>query len=444
VLSNGRIKPSWDFAEGVTISDSSGSFSVCVENLIAGVHSVQGVDTIGTIEQAPAQQHPLGDAASNIWFTDPPYYNAIPYADLSDMFFVWYKRIFQDSRAPKDRWDTSNTLTPKQFEVVQDESRIVDGKPKDKDFFKTEMAKAFAEGRRVLRDGGRGCVVFAHKSTEGWEALLEGMISGGWVITGSWPIATEQAHRLRARESAALGTSVHLVCRPRDETPTVGDWAHVLRTLPVRVGEWMERLSNEGVRGADLVFACIGPALEIYSQYTRVETPDGRPIELPEYLEKIWETVGRKALERVLGSADTRVRKVGAPSLEEDARLTALFLWTLQSTEAEDATEPEEDDAEAEESDEESEGLSKGGYTLIHDVVRRFAQPLGIHLDSWEGRVIEIDKGVVRLLCLAERAERLFGTEGADAVADQIENSAASSGQLTLFPEDTRPLPPPR
>ncbi len=81
------------------------------------------------------------------------------------------------------------------------------------------MAQAFAEGRRVLREDGIASVVFAHKTTEGWEALLSGLIQGGWTITGSWPIATEMGSRLRARDSAALATSVHLICRPRPKTP---------------------------------------------------------------------------------------------------------------------------------------------------------------------------------------------------------------------------------
>ena len=109
------------------------------------------------------------------------------------------------------------------------------------------MREAFAEGRRVLREDGVGSVVFAHKTTEGWEALLSGMIRGQWTITASWPIATEMGSRLRARESAALATSVHLVCRPRPEGAPIGDWAEVLRELPSRVGDWMERLQSEGV-----------------------------------------------------------------------------------------------------------------------------------------------------------------------------------------------------
>jgi hypothetical protein len=108
-------------------------------------------------------------------------------------------------------------------------------------------------------------VVFAHKTTEGWEALLNGMIKGGWVITGSWPVATEMASRLRARESAALATSVHLICRPRAEDAETGDWGDVLRELPNRIGNWIEQLSAEGAyRGPDflrLANAFSGPCI---------------------------------------------------------------------------------------------------------------------------------------------------------------------------------------
>ena len=158
------------------------------------------------------------------------------------------------------------------------------------------------------------------------------MIRGGWTITGSWPIATEMGSRLHARDSASLATSIHLICRPRPEDAPIGEWADVLRELPDRVGDWMQRLEGEGVRGADLVFACIGPALEIYSRYRRVETPDGHEVTLPEYLERVWEVVGREALKQVLGTAEAQARNGAAGALEEDARLTALFLWTMQST----------------------------------------------------------------------------------------------------------------
>jgi hypothetical protein len=326
------------------------------------------------------------------------------------------------------------------------------------------MARAFAEGRRVLREDGVASVVFAHKTTEGWEALLNGLIRGGWTITGSWPIATERYSRLRARESAALATSVHLVCRPRPEDAPVGDWGEVLRELPKRVGQWMERLQSEGIRGADLVFACIGPALEIFSRYSKVETADGREVKLPEFLEKVWEVVGRTALEQVLGtgthrggaesaekesgkkhsasSASLRLNGAGG-AVEEDARLTALFLWTLQSTNGGEAHRGDAESAEEEEVENEDEEDSassasprcNSGFSLPFDVVRRFAQPLGIDLPKWEGRIIETKKGVVRLMAVSERAKQLFGEDGADAVADWIMEDPRKNLQQVLFPQ---------
>jgi len=445
VLTTGRIKPFWDFAEGVPISGSSGGLHVSIEKLVGGILSASVGRVPGTVVVAPAQQSPLASESADVWFTDPPYYDAIAYADLSDFFFVWLKRALPNHPLLRDPFNSENVLTPKISEAVQDESRTVEGRQKNQEWFEETMAKAFGEGRRVLRDDGVASVVFAHKTTEGWEALLSGMIHGGWTITGSWPIATEMTTRLRARDSAALATSVHLVCRPRPDDSLIGDWTDVYRKLPVRVSEWMERLQSEGIRGADLVFACIGPALEIYSRYARVVDAEDRDIPLGGnpvatepyqrgYLAYVWETVGRAALHQILGEDD------GSAGLEEDSRLVALFLWTLQSTDgansaANDEHEPEEDDSAGEKADEEdSLAYRAKGYTLIFDVARRFAQPLGIHLDDWEGRIIETKKGVVRLLPVMERARQLFGEDGAQAAADRIENEPASA-QLSFFPE---------
>ena len=432
----------WDFAESCPLGDGAGNYALCVE-AVAEVVERQPSTGTGTVERTDACDVPLPGNSAALYFTDPPYYDAIPYSDLSDFFFVWLKRTLPGNPLLRDPDDPANPLTPKALEIVQDETKRHDGRPKDRAFFETRMGSAFADGRRVLSDDGVGAVVFAHKTTEGWEALLSGMIAGGWVITGSWPIATELKSRNRARESAALATSVHLVCRPRPDAAEVGDWADVLRELPERVGDWMERLQGEGIRGADLVFACIGPALEIFSRYSKVETADGREVALAEYLEKVWEVVGRSALAQVLGTAEAKARNSAAGAVEEDARLTALFLWTLQSTNGETA-DAASDEGEAEEpsdEDDDEEGSSRGkakGFTLVFDVVRRFAQPLGIELPKWEGRVIETKKGVVRLLPIAERAKQLFGEDGAQAVAARLEQEVAVGTnplQGLLFPD---------
>jgi adenine-specific DNA methylase len=450
----------WDFAEASATGEQAGDFSVTLGTMIRVMERIPSIspsDSLGQIELGDACASPLSDESAACWFTDPPYYDAIPYSDLSDFFLVWLKRALPGSSMLRDPFDYSNPLSPKTQEAVQDETKQVNGKAKDRAFFEETMARAFTHGRRVLRDDGIGSVVFAHKTTEGWEALLAGMSRAGWTITGSWPIATESGTRLRARDSAALATSVHLVCRPRPGDAGIGDWAQAVRELPKRVGDWMERLQREGVRGADLVFACIGPALEIYSRYEKVVDAEEREIPLggdPEakephlrgYLAYVWEVVGRLALEQVLGTAEAKARNGAAGALEEDSRLTALFLWTMQSTDtnavngSSDAT-GDADDDEPEE-DDEPVSRKKGGFSLPFDVVRRFAQPLGIHLPEWERRIIETEKGVVRLLPIADRASLLFGDDGADAVAEWLRSGSGrpQERQMFLFGEEP-PVP---
>ena len=436
-LTGNALPMAWDFAESNILANSTASAIQTSENIARNVKAgVIESAPIATVQLGDATQHLLPDQTASVWFTDPPYYDAVPYADLSDFFLVWLKRALPDHPLLLDPFDRGNPLSPKTLEAVQDETRLNAGRPKDRVWFEETMAKAFAAGRRVLNSDGVGSVIFAHKTTEGWEALLSGMIRGGWTITGSWPIATERYSRLRARESAALATSVHLICRPRPESAPVGDWGNVLRELPDRVGDWMQRLEGEGIRGADLVFACVGPALEIFSRYARVETADGRAVPLAEYLEKVWEVVGREALQQVLGTAEAQARNGMAGALEEDARLTALFLWTMRSTGDDESSDPGTAEEVTEvDTEDEAPRRKAAGHSLPFDVVRRFAQPLGIHLDDWEKRIVDTQKGVVRLVPVRERAKSLFGESGADTLADRIESDASASLQLSLFPE---------
>jgi putative DNA methylase len=447
----------WDFCETIPTGDHSANFGAAFE-WIAKVIEAWPQSSTGQVQLADAADHPLPDETVSVWFTDPPYYDAVPYAHLSDFFYGWLRRMLA---TPSDEM-FAPSATPKDTEIVVDRPHALSNSKKDITFYQAGMACAFAEGRRILREDGVGAVVFAHKTTEGWEALLSGMIQGGWTITGSWPIATERGARVNARDTASLATSVHLVCRPRPVDAPMGEWEDVVRRLPNRVAEWMHRLEAEHIRGADLVFACIGPALEIYSKYSRVLDAEDREIPLggdPEatephkrgYLAYVWEAVGRAALEQVLGTAEARARNGTAGALEEDARLTALFLWTLQSTNGEDkekgkSKKEKEEESEAEEDEDDEEETStkakkKKGLTLVFDVVRRFAQPLGIHLDNWEDRIIETEKGIVRLLPVGERGAQLFGQDGTDLVAERLEREPAGARQLGLFPDRTDGAP---
>ncbi len=429
----------WSWPETVLTGGRSENFDGAIRNLLEIVSTLKAtIETHGHVTQQDAIALNIPNGAANVFFTDPPYYDAVPYSDLSDFFLTWIKRFLQDYLVVYKITDSSFLLSPKGPEIVQDEMKCLDGVCKDKSFYENQMMLAFSEGLRILDEDGIGCIVFAHKTTEGWEALLNGIINGGFSITASWPISTEDPSRLRARESAALATSIHLVCRPRSENAGIGEWSHVLNELPIKVGKWIDRLEAEGIRGADLVFSCIGPALEIFSRYRKVETADGKEISIGTYLEKVWEAVGRVALEQVLGSAESMARNGAAGALEEDARLTALFLWTLQSTNTSSTASNEEVDDESDDDDAPKKMKAKAGFSLVYDVARRFAQPLGIDLSKWDKRIIDIDKGSVRLIPVWERADTLFGSDKVSRVDATFEVKE----QLEIFEEyASKPMP---
>jgi len=431
----------WDFSEANILASSTGDFRKALDRIINFISSNEY--NSGQVTQSDARHSPLSDETADLVFTDPPYYDAIPYSDLSDFFYVWLKRLLPNHKLLKDPYDSGNSLTPKEYEIVQDETRFFNGEPKGKSFFEGQIGLAFSDSQRVLKPDGVLSVVFAHKTTEGWEALLNGLIDAGLIITSSWPIKTEMESKVGASQAgvkkAMLLSSVHLVCRLRPINAGVGDWSIVLQELPDKVGKWIDRLESEGVRGADLVFSCIGPALEIFSRYCKVETAEGQEISIGTYLEKVWEVVGRIALEQVLGSAESLARNGAAGALEEDARLTALFLWTLQSTDtistyaSEDVDEESDDDEDVP-----KKAKVKAGFSLVYDVARRFAQPLGIDLSKWDKRIIDIDKGTVRLIPVWERADTLFGSGN----ISRVDTTFDVKEQLEIFEEyETKSLP---
>jgi adenine-specific DNA methylase len=391
----------WEYAEMVPGSDEGSGWSTSIDYTVKVLEENANSSVSGTIVRADAGnlQSVLPDDIASAVVTDPPYYDAVPYADLSSFFYGWLRRNLPQSTAV----EFADRIFDKRRELIVD-----DIAGKDDAYYEIGMTKAFAEARRCVSPPGIGVVVFANKSTLGWETLLKSLVDSGWIITGSWPIDTESGNRLRAKNSAALASSVHLVCRPRENrdgsvrTDEVGDWRDLLAELPKRIHEWMPRLAEEGVVGADAIFACLGPALEIFSRYSRVEKASGETVTLKEYLEHIWAAVAKEALALVFKDADTT-------GFEPDARLTAMWLWTLNAGNADSATgeDTEDDDVE-----DDSEGTAKKakttGFVLEYDAARKIAQGLGAVLENL-GSLVEISGETARLLPVGERANHLFG-----------------------------------
>ncbi len=379
----------WDFVESPALF-AAGGWDTCISNLCRTIEELADVlEGCGTGQAvfASATDHPLPNDSVACFVTDPPYYDSVPYAELSDFFLVWLKRSLGDSPLIQQ----FPQLSRRDVECVVN---LNEGK--DKGYFQETMTKCLTEGRRICSSDGIGIVVFAHKSTAGWESQLQSMIDAGWTITASWPLDTEMAHRLRAHNSAALTSSIHLVCRPRHsetdpETELVGEWRDVLSELPRRIHEWMPRLAAEGVVGADAIFACLGPALEIFSRYSRVEKASGDEVALREYLEHVWASVSTEALSMIFDDAD-------AAGLEPDARLTAMWLWTRGAGAA--SADSEGDEKATENTD----------FVLEYDAARKIAQGLGIHLEDNES-IVEVSGSQARLLPAGERTAYLFASK---------------------------------
>ena len=245
VRSEGRLPFVWDFTECNPWADSSGNWDGALNWVTLVLDACVVVNGNGQVENASAAAHPLPDGSIHAVITDPPYYDAVPYSYLSDFFYVWLRRsigsiypvLLKERQVPKDA------------EIVVDRPHELSQSTKDIAFYERELTRAFAEGRRILRQDRVAVIVFASKTTASWEAILQAVVDAGWTITGSWPIDTEREARVSAQGQACLGSSVHLVCRPRVGN-IIGDWRDVLSELPVRMHEWMPRLVSEGVVAA--------------------------------------------------------------------------------------------------------------------------------------------------------------------------------------------------
>lgn len=408
----------WDYAEANPLSGGTGSIESAKEWVIRVLERENiSYSSSATVIKGSATKVPLPDKSAQVVFTDPPYYDAVPYADLSDFFYVWMKRVIGENYP--SIFDSE--LSPKTDEIVQLAERNEKYAYKTKENFELLMQNSMLEAKRYLESSGICVVVFAHKTTSGWETQLNAMNKAGWKITSSWPIDTERPGRLRANKSAALASSIHLVCRPRIKE-TIGDWRDILNQLPKRIHAWMPRLQKEGIVGADAIFACLGPALEIFSQYSKVEKASGEEVTLKDYLEHVWAAVAKEALNMIFEDAD-------ASGFEENSRLTAMWLWTLF---ADKTTNGKSDLSEEEESEDDSEEDTSSkkkkitGYVLEYDAARKIAQGLGIHLENLKS-VVDVKGETATLLSVSERARYFFNKEDITILPKKSKRKAQES-----------------
>ena len=424
----------WDFAETSVLADASGGYPGGVEWLAKFVEHADrfaGEAPRPKIERASAAQ-PI-HREFDVVVTDPPYYDAIPYSDLMDFFYVWLRRTlaglsptldegFAAPLAPK--WDHDAN----DGELIDDASRFGGDREASKSNYEAGMARAFAACHAALVPAGRLVIVFAHKHPDAWETLVSAIIKAGFVVDGSWPIQTEREARTRSLSSAALSSSVWLVCRKRDPLVRAGWDAQVIKEMEAGIVSKLRDFWDAGIRGPDFVWAATGPALEAYSQYPAVKkaSEPGALMTVTEFLRH----VRRIVVDFVVGRVLTRGETVATDSIGlddvttyyllhrndfglKDAPAGACILYAVSCNLAErqladqyeilsrgtgTVVEEEDEDAEAEQGAEEVETSGGGGTFRLRAWSHRKHRMLG--LDTEGGRAAPLIDQVHKLMHL--------------------------------------------
>ena len=249
--------------------------------------------------------------------TDPPYYDAIPYSDAMDFFYVWLRRSIAGVSSASDqvlttplgpKWDHESS----DGELIDDASRFDGNRTRSKENYEDGMARAFKACHSALQKDGRLVVVFANKQPDAWETLVAALIRAGFVVNGSWPIQTEMSTRTRAMASAALSSSVWLVCKKRPAARPGWD-NNVLNEMRENVTQKLRDFWDAGIRGPDFVWAATGPALEAFSKHPVVKKANdpNKLMTVSEFLREVRRMVVDFVVGRVLAHDDDQEAATG-------------------------------------------------------------------------------------------------------------------------------------
>ncbi len=312
VFSRQALPMIWDYVETNPFTDVGWpNMKEWIEEVIEHCSQIRDA---AVVSQHNATALPFGEGFFDAVLTDPPYYDNVPYSYLSDFFYVWLKRtlgsVFPDL--------FSTPLSPKKSEIVaysEGPGGFVEGKHQ----FEEMLKKSFKEIQRVLKSEGVAIIVYAHKSTAAWETLINSLLDSGLVMTGAWPLSTEKEGRMRAQESAALASSISIVCRKITRQPT-GIYSEVKEELGHHLNQKLERLWAEGVGGADFFIAAIGSAIEVFGKYEKVIDFEGMTIRADRLLGDVRSIVTNYAVKRIL-------RNGFAGDISDLTRFYILYRW---------------------------------------------------------------------------------------------------------------------
>ena len=426
----------WDFTEVNPLSNSSGNYLGALDWVSRSVaHGLEAARTA----RAPSVQCQSAIRTSgdyDLIITDPPYYDAIPYSDLMDFFHIWLRRsthgicpeidaAFRDPLGPK--WDHEAD----DGELVDDSSRFNGDEAISKRTYEDGMYRAFRACNDALKTDGRLVVVFANKQPAAWETLVGALIRAGFVVDGSWPIQTEMGNRTRAMGSAALSSSVWLVCKKR--APARPGWDNVvLEEMRRNITQQLRDFWDAGVRGPDFVWAATGPALEAFSKYPVVRKANSpAPDEMMTVSEFLRE-VRRMVVDFVVGRVLTQDGEEEVTSLDdvttyyllhrhdfgvEGAPVGACILYALSCNVSDSALVNQHDllvqsgrssnaaDLEDGESEEEADSSGGGANVKLKPWHRRNGRNLGLEVPG--GRSAPLIDQVHRLMHLWKAGDQV-------------------------------------
>ncbi|UUW87790.1 DUF1156 domain-containing protein [Pimelobacter simplex] len=275
VFGRQAIPMSWDYAEVMPFSESSGGYSGQL-TWVAKVIDWLPATRSGVVRQADAATNTAAGAIS----TDPPYYDNIGYSDLADFFYVWQRKMLRS--VYPELFGT--LLVPKAEELVANPYRH-GSKAGAQQFFESGFQQVFANARQSASDDWPITVYYAFKQSDadetgqastGWETLLEGMIGSGWEITSTWPMRTESSVRLIGNNKNALASSIVLSLRPRPSNAPTTDRRGFIEDLEAELPEALRRLQQGQIAPVDLPQAAIGPGMAVFSRYGSVLEADGQ------------------------------------------------------------------------------------------------------------------------------------------------------------------------
>jgi putative DNA methylase len=278
------IPMAWDFAEANPVEGKL-DFSVAARWVSEALTTVAADRNPARVFQFDARSDDVSIDSKCVISTDPPYYDNIGYADLSDFFYIWLRRTLRAIDP-----DTFRTLlTPKSAELIASPYRHAGSQAEAERHFREGFARAFRNLHRVADHSVPMTVYYAFKQSEtgsdedgngvtastGWDTMLEGLINAQFTITGTWPVRTTKKARAVARNTNALASAIVIVCRERAENAPVVTRRDFINALKRELPEAVRTLQHENIAPVDLAQACIGPGMAVFSRYTQVLEADG-------------------------------------------------------------------------------------------------------------------------------------------------------------------------